>query len=61
MEHLEEQLEKHVLEDRENFKNIDGKLDKLLVDVAVVRGQWKLVGAILGTLAGIVGSWLFAG
>lgn len=59
MDHLEEKLDKHIAEDNAHFGVINTKLDKLITDVAVIRGQWKLVGAILGVVVGIAGSFLF--
>jgi len=49
MEEFKKQFEEHVAQDAEEFKLINSKLDQLL-------GQWKLVGAAVGILSGIIGT-----
>lgn len=60
-EQLKKDFADHVEEDRAQFQAIHKKLDKLLVDVITIKGQWKLVGAILGVLAGLASGWIFGG
>lgn len=59
MINLEDKFDQHIAEDRAHFQAVNSKLDQLLVDVATIKGQWKLVGAVLGTIAGIASGWLW--
>ena len=52
MEELKQDLKEHMAEDKIAFQQINSKLDQLL-------GQWKLVGAIVGVLTGIVAGYFF--
>ena len=52
MEELKKDLRDHMAEDKIAFSEINSKLDQLL-------GQWKLVGAILGVISGIVVGLIF--
>lgn len=60
MQELKQRLTEHMAQDREDFEALNEKLDKLLVDVVIIKTQWKMVGAAVGALTGAFGTILLA-
>lgn len=57
---MKEAFERHLEQDEKNFAEINGKLDRLIIDVVTIKSQWKMVGAAVGIISGIVAT-LIAG
>lgn len=55
MSELEKKLDLHIAHDAVEFKSINEKLDKLLVEVTTLKTQWKMIVSIASALVGSVG------
>ena len=60
MQELKQRLTEHMVQDRRDFEALNEKLDKLLMDVVIIKTQWKMVGASVGALTGTFGTILLA-